>query len=83
MGHWRGISVRDGVPLADLAVSGMAPAMSGSPVVRAQDGQLIALEEEARAANRGLWRDPAAVEPWLWRERNDVARHRSPRARTQ
>lgn len=31
------------------------------------DGSLIQLEAEARAARRGLWADPAPVEPWLFR----------------
>lgn len=31
------------------------------------DRSLIQLEAEARAARRGLWVDPAPVEPWLFR----------------
>jgi len=31
------------------------------------DERLAAAEREARAARRGLWRDPAAVAPWEWR----------------
>ena len=31
--------------------------------------QLLALEAEAKAARRGLWRDLKPVPPWLWRER--------------
>lgn len=31
------------------------------------DPALIALEAEAKAARRGLWRDPAPVPPWEWR----------------
>lgn len=34
------------------------------------DPALIALEDEARAARRGLWRDPEPVPPWVWRERH-------------
>jgi endonuclease YncB( thermonuclease family) len=34
-----------------------------------QDAQLVALEAEAKAARRGLWRDPRAMAPWTWRER--------------
>jgi endonuclease YncB( thermonuclease family) len=34
-----------------------------------RDARLLALEAEARAARRGLWRDPNAVPPWRWRER--------------
>ena len=30
---------------------------------------LLALQVEARAAQRGLWRDPKPVPPWMWRER--------------
>lgn len=33
------------------------------------DPGLLALEAEAKAARRGLWRDPRAVAPWKWRER--------------
>ena len=33
------------------------------------DARLLALEAEAKAAGRGLWRDAWAVAPWLWRER--------------
>jgi endonuclease YncB( thermonuclease family) len=31
------------------------------------DSPLIAIEREARAAQRGLWQDPAPVAPWDWR----------------
>ena len=31
------------------------------------DRSLIELEGQARAAHRGLWADPAPVEPWLYR----------------
>jgi len=31
------------------------------------DERLAAAEREARAARRGLWRDPAPVAPWTWR----------------
>jgi micrococcal nuclease len=31
------------------------------------DRQLKALEQEARAAKRGLWRDPNPTPPWEWR----------------
>jgi len=31
------------------------------------DRSIIQLEEQARAARRGLWVDPAPVEPWLFR----------------
>lgn len=30
---------------------------------------LLAAQNEARAARRGLWRDPAPVAPWEWRRR--------------
>ena len=30
---------------------------------------LLALEAEAKAAQRGLWRDPRAIPPWQWRAR--------------
>lgn len=32
--------------------------------------QLGKYEAEARAAKRGLWRDPHAVAPWVWRKRH-------------
>lgn len=38
-----------------------------APAQRA-DAALMKLEGEARAAKRGLWADPAPVEPWAWRE---------------
>lgn len=31
------------------------------------DRSLIRLEQQARAAHRGLWNDPAPVPPWLFR----------------
>lgn len=34
------------------------------------DPSLIQLEAKARAAHRGLWADPAPVEPWLFRRGN-------------
>lgn len=33
---------------------------------------LPAVEREARAAPRGLWADPAPVEPWQWRRASAV-----------
>lgn len=33
-----------------------------------KDKALVTLEDEARAAKRGLWADESPVEPWLWRE---------------
>jgi len=30
-------------------------------------GQLAELEQQARAARRGLWQDPSPVPPWNWR----------------
>jgi micrococcal nuclease len=32
-----------------------------------RDSVLPALEQEARAAKRGLWSDPSPVPPWEWR----------------
>ena len=34
-----------------------------------KDAAYRAAEDEARAARRGLWRDEAPVEPFLWRKR--------------
>lgn len=36
----------------------------------ADDAALVALEDEARRARRGLWRDPAPLPPWTWREQH-------------
>lgn len=33
------------------------------------DRSLVRLEQQARAAHRGLWNDPAPVAPWLFRAR--------------
>ena len=33
------------------------------------DSPLFTIEREARAAQRGLWRDPAPLAPWEWRNR--------------
>ena len=38
------------------------------------DQVLPALEEEARAAKRGLWADPQPVPPWEWRKAGAAAR---------
>jgi endonuclease YncB( thermonuclease family) len=35
----------------------------------ARDPALFELEQEARAAHRGLWRDADWVPPWEWRRR--------------
>ena len=32
-----------------------------------RDAALLALEDDARAARRGLWQDAAPVPPWTWR----------------
>lgn len=37
-----------------------------------QDPVLLALEAEAEAARRGLWREPNPVPPWRWRERQTL-----------
>lgn len=34
------------------------------------DPALLAQEAEAKAAGRGLWRDPEPLPPWVWRERH-------------
>jgi endonuclease YncB( thermonuclease family) len=34
------------------------------------DPTLITQEAEAKAAGRGLWRDPEPLPPWVWRERH-------------
>jgi endonuclease YncB( thermonuclease family) len=33
-----------------------------------RDGRAYQLEREASAAKIGLWRDPAPIEPWIWRK---------------
>jgi len=45
-----------------------------------RDSPLLALENEARAAHRGLWQDRAPVSPWDWR-RNGRQSARSNSAR--
>jgi endonuclease YncB( thermonuclease family) len=34
-----------------------------------KDAALLAAQNEARGARRGLWIDPAPVPPWEWRSR--------------
>lgn len=34
----------------------------------ATDRSLFDLQAEARSSGRGLWADPNAVEPWVWRQ---------------
>jgi endonuclease YncB( thermonuclease family) len=36
------------------------------------DRALYPLQEEARAAQRGLWADPAPVAPWEWRTKRSL-----------
>jgi endonuclease YncB( thermonuclease family) len=31
------------------------------------DSPLLVIQDEARAAKRGLWQDPAPLAPWDWR----------------
>jgi len=38
------------------------------------DRPLEEAEEEARAARRGLWKDPAPIPPWEWRSGQRTAR---------
>lgn len=35
----------------------------------ASDGALYQLQDEARAARRGLWADDSAIPPWQWRKK--------------
>ena len=44
-----------------------------------QDPLLLALEVEAKAAQRGLWRDAKPVPPWVWRERRALLPTRTQR----
>lgn len=37
-----------------------------------RDAELLALEAEAKAARRGLWRDAHPMPPWRWRERESL-----------
>ncbi len=39
-----------------------------------RDPRMLSLEGEARAAGRGLWRDPRPVPPWDWRAAHDASR---------
>jgi len=34
-----------------------------------KDGAFQTAQEGARAAKRGLWRDPSPIQPWEWRKR--------------
>ncbi len=34
-----------------------------------RDPRAFGIEAEAKAAGRGLWREPAPIEPWVWRKR--------------
>ena len=43
------------------------------------DALLLALEAEAKAAQRGLWRDPRAIPPWQWRARRALQPTSMPR----
>lgn len=38
-------------------------------------GHLAGLEQDARAAGRGLWSEAGAVAPWEWRKVNSTAGH--------
>lgn len=40
-----------------------------------QDPPLIALEQSARAAQRGLWAEPSPCPPWDWRHRGRCSHH--------
>lgn len=40
----------------------------------ANDEKLLALEADAKAARRGLWRDRAPVAPWIWRKQVQAGR---------
>ena len=44
------------------------------------DADLEAAESEARAAKRGLWRDPERIAPWDWRA-GEAERKRRPAGR--
>ena len=43
----------------------------------AGDSRLALLEQEARAAGRGVWSDPRAVPPWEYRKRGRAAAAKS------
>ena len=43
------------------------------------DPVLLASEAEAKAAQRGLWRDPGAMPPWQWRARRALQPTSTPR----
>lgn len=72
--HW---SERDrhGRPIVTLIVDGQDASVEQvrrgfAWVYRAysQDAELLRLEQEARAARRGLWADADPVPPWEWRK---------------
>ena len=41
------------------------------------DPKLIALEDDARAARRGLWAGGAPIPPWTWRDRHSKVKRES------
>lgn len=45
-----------------------------NPKYAAHDAVLSALQDEARSAHRGLWKDPDPVAPWDYRHRADAAK---------
>ncbi len=71
---WREID-RYGRPVVQVEVGGVD--VNAEQVKRgfawvyrqySNDARLIALEQEARSAGRGLWSDQHPVEPWAWRK---------------
>lgn len=78
--EWREVD-RYGRPIVTIRVDGRD--VSAEQVRRgmawvfrrySNDPMLLALEQEARAAKRGLWADPKPVPPWEWRRGQGPAR---------
>lgn len=51
----------------EMVRAGMAWAYTAAQGKYLRDGSLMALQEEARQAKRGLWAQPRPVRPWQWR----------------
>ncbi|EPZ14387.1 hypothetical protein M622_18525 [Thauera terpenica 58Eu] len=56
------------VALGCAQAIGQNPATLPLGVAVAADRRLFDLQAEARSSGRGLWADPNAVEPWVWRQ---------------
>lgn len=53
----------------DASAAQLQAGMAWVYVKYSTDKSLLAIQEEARVAHRGLWSEPAPVPPWEWRHR--------------